>query len=182
MKICLGHYVSNNFSKPRGKRYQVIELTDVGTSMILKSANLDDAHLNYLVPFPIRYKQIWSQVDKGSTFFAWKPVPPNKNYVALGMVGTTENKEPPLQAVRCVPIGWCTPTKVTPLKLWDDSGTGGKRGSFWIVNSFGTVVFNSGHLAPAGPFYDLKEKRFMASQGYTKGAHSLKPDLDAYQA
>mmetsp|Transcript_23616 Transcript_23616/g.46219 ORF Transcript_23616/g.46219 Transcript_23616/m.46219 type:complete len:126 (+) Transcript_23616:21-398(+) len=121
---------------------------------------------------------VWSQADKESKFYAWKPIPPNKNYVCLGMVGTTTHDEPALQLVRCVPVGWTVESKSKPKKVWDDSGTGGKRGSMWIVNSFGTVIFTEGHLPPQGPFYELKAKRFFASQGYVKGAHSLKPDLD----
>jgi len=154
----------------------LLELTDVHTNSVFKSSNLDDAHLNHLVPHPIRYKMVWSQVDKDSKFYAWKPIPPNKNYVCIGMVGSTSPQEPPLQLVRCIPVGWTVVSKKPPKKVWDDSGTGGKRGSMWIVNSFGTIIFTEGHLAPQGPFYELKARRFFASEGYVKGAHSLKPD------
>ncbi|GAB5372302.1 hypothetical protein AAMO2058_001653500 [Amorphochlora amoebiformis] len=160
MRLCLGHYASTSYSKPSKSKSLLIELTDTATSRVFKSSNLDDAHLNHLVPHPIRYKQIWSQVDKNSAFYAWKPIPPNKNYVCLGMIGTNSPQEPPLQ-------------------IWDDTGTGGKRGSLWTVNSFGTIIFSNSHTPPPGPHYELKARRFMAHEGYVKGAFSLKPDLNA---
>ena len=178
MRICLGHYAVRSFSKPSRSKCLLIELTDTNTAMVLKSSNLDDAHLNHLVPHPMRYKRVWSQIDSNSQFHAWKPVPPNKNYVALGMVGTTSPDEPSLQEVRCLPVGWTVPATRAPVKIWDDSGTGGRRGSCWVVNSFGSAVFCHGHDPPKGPFFDLKSKRFMAIEGYKKGAHSLRPDAD----
>lgn len=84
MRICIGHYANTSYSKPSKSKCRLLELTDKATTRVLKSANLDDAHLNHLVPHPIRYKQVWSQVDKEESFYAWKPIPPNKNYVALG--------------------------------------------------------------------------------------------------
>jgi len=182
MRFCLGFYATTSYNKPNKSKCQLIELTDEGVTRVLKSSNLDDAHLNHLVPHPIRYKQVWSQVDKGSSLYAWKPIPPNKNYVALGMVATTSNNEPPLQAMRCVPIGWTVISKTPPKKIWTDAGTGGRKGSMWVVNSFGTVVFADGHNAPPGPFYELKARRFHADEGYVKGAHSLKPDLESQLA
>ena len=50
---------------------------------------------------------------------------------------------------------------MTPKKLWDDAGTGGKQGSVWLVNSMGLMAVTRGHDPPTDTFYDLKSKRFM---------------------
>jgi len=67
--------------------------------------------------------------------------------------------------VRCVPIGWCSIPKIMPTLVWDDSGTGGLKGSFWKVNSLNTLFATEGHSMPKGPFYDLTNKSFDAAQG-----------------
>ena len=40
------------------------QITDMKTSSVFKSNHLTNAHLNYLLPFPVRFKLIWSQSQK----------------------------------------------------------------------------------------------------------------------
>ena len=54
--------------------------------------------------------QIWNQQRGKTQFFAWKPIPPNPAFVAMGMVGTTTEDEPPRDIMRCVPKHWLTET------------------------------------------------------------------------
>ena len=49
--------------------------------------------------------------------------------------------------------------------LWDDSGTGGKRGSIWQINSLALLFAKEGHEAPEPPFLELTSKSFLASEG-----------------
>jgi len=39
--------------------------------------------------------------------------------------------------------------------VWEDSGTAGRKGSLWRVNSMGLVEGTTGHDPPPGPFYDM---------------------------
>ncbi len=64
------------------------------------------------------------------------------------MVATADEDPPPLSAVRCVPLRWCSPTPTVPKLLWDDSGTGGKKGSVWKVNSMGLMAISRGSEPP----------------------------------
>jgi len=64
--------------------------------------------------------------------------------------------------------------------IWDNKGTGGKKGSFWCMNKLGvclshrrdvlpTVIFQllvatEGHEEPQGVHYELKSGKFIASE------------------
>lgn len=43
--------------------------------------------------------------DDAEGLHTWRPIPPDDNFVALGMVVTTTPKMPALNLVRCVPRG-----------------------------------------------------------------------------
>jgi hypothetical protein len=70
---------------------------------MFRSRWLDTPHLNFMCPFPINYKMVWSQQRGEQTFFAWKPIPPGPQFVALGMFCTTTPDPPATAAMRCVP-------------------------------------------------------------------------------
>mmetsp|Transcript_23301 Transcript_23301/g.35167 ORF Transcript_23301/g.35167 Transcript_23301/m.35167 type:complete len:208 (-) Transcript_23301:313-936(-) len=89
---------------------------------------------DHYCPCPVKYRHVWCQ-RRGTPLFIWRPVPPSDSYVALGMVATTENKPPPLTAVRCVMKSFCRPAADPPVCLWDDTGSGGKPASIWIGTS-----------------------------------------------
>ena len=58
--------------------------------------------LLYAFPLPIRYLMVWSNTRLNDVY-AWEPVPPNDQFVAMGMVFTTTDEPPPLDAIHCVP-------------------------------------------------------------------------------
>lgn len=154
-RVCLGHYAvimgqghkisirgalkGKSAKIPSGLKGLTVELTDMDVSTLSKSSNLDEVHVNYLMPHPIGYKMIWWQPSTSETgnLYVWRPIPPSEDFMALGFVATTTNQDPPLDAVRCVNKGFLVPATMTPTKLWDNAGTGGKKGSFWVVNSLG---------------------------------------------
>ena len=75
------------------------------------------------------------------------------------------DKEPDQNVMRCVPQAWCVKSKVSPMKIWDDSGAGGgKPGSIWTINSMDMVCFVAGHEPPTEPGYELKSMRFFMGQ------------------
>jgi hypothetical protein len=158
-KVCLGHYavvmgqshhislrgalgISKSAKAPSQLKGLTIELTDMDVSTLKKSSNLDEVHVNYLMPHPVGYKMVWWQPSTSDTgnLYVWRPIPPSDDFAALGFVGTNTNQDPPLDAVRCVNKGFLVPSAMKPTKLWDNAGTGGKKGSFWIVNSLGVCT------------------------------------------
>ena len=161
-RVCLGHFAAVNdkghhisirgalklnkssAKTPASLRGVTVELTDLHVSTLSKSSNLDEVHVNYLMPHPVGYKMVWWQqsTSESGNLYVWRAIPPSDDFVSLGFVATTSNQEPGLDAVRCVNKGFLVPTTMKPVKLWDNAGTGGKKGSFWIVNSLGVWGFN----------------------------------------
>ena len=63
------------------------------------------------------------------------------------------------------------PSPAAAAPLWDDAGTGGKRGSFWTVGgALGLLHAVDGHEQPKGPFPALHAELFQAAQGWTEQA------------
>jgi len=151
-----------------------LELTDLDKFSISTSHNLDEAHVNYLMPYPIRYKMVWWQQTGANTFYIWKPIPPTSDFVSLGMVGTKTNDEPPLDAVRCVNKGFLkSSVGQMPSCIWDNKGTGGKKGSFWVMNKLGLLTATEGHDPPEGNFYELKAPKFVAGDAFVLDGQDL---------
>ena len=124
----------------------------------------------------VRYRLIWSKSSSAPTtrfgglrskktkpLFVWEPIAPDQEYVALGMICTTSSDPPKLDMVRCVPRQWVSPTSFRPVKIWNDSGTSGRPGSLWRVNSMGLMAACLGHDPPSGPFYELRADIFTTS-------------------
>lgn len=141
------------------KKYLTIEVTDYATLRMQRSRVLA-AVLDYALPHPLRFKQVWHFSRGDKSMFAWRPVPPD-NFVALGMVCSVSDKEPDVKSIRCVPMAWCAPSRKPAVKVWDDTGAGGgKPGSMWSINSFNMIAVVPGHDAPKEVFYDLNSTRF----------------------
>ena len=102
-RICLGHYAVGSYKNPakdRGFQPWTIEITDTSTvhvGMVSTASSILEAVVDEILPNPIRYKQIWNTVGKRTDkhFYAWMPVPPSAEFVAVGMVGTSDEDPPP---------------------------------------------------------------------------------------
>ena len=167
IRACLGHYAVAGWQDPIGDKKverMTIEFTDTATFSLSQSRTLEWV-IYQLIPHPVKYQQVWHQELGATTFFAWKPIPPSPDYVAIGMIGTTSAEEPPVEMVRCIPRRWVIPSKYEPKLIWEDSGAGGKKGSMWLINSLELMAVTEGHLQPKGPFWELFKPRFMASEG-----------------
>jgi len=162
LRLNLGMYASKGFSNPLKKnsgRYQLIEITDNAT-IRLRRAKVLASVVATVCPNPVKYKQVWHFARGNKSLYAWKPIPPD-GYISLGMMCTTTDQPPDLKSVRCVPASWCSPTKVPPSKIWDDTGAGGgKPGSIWTINSMDMVAVVPGHDPPTETYYDLTSNRF----------------------
>jgi hypothetical protein len=51
------------------------------------------------------------------------------------MIITTNEDEPPLTSIRCMPKAWVKPAPMKPKKLWDDAGLGGRPGARALSDS-----------------------------------------------
>jgi len=77
---------------------------------------------------------------------------------------------PSTDIMRCVPLAWCSPSKVKPTQIWNDTGAGGgKPGSMWTINSLDMMVIKQGHEPPTEVFYELNAARFFLESNYCGG-------------
>lgn len=166
MRVSLGHYAIGGFKDPNSSSKHeplTLEFTDTSKLSIQRSQVLEMA-VEQLVPHPIKYQQVWHQELGAVHFYAWKPIPPTMDHVALGFVGTNTPDEPDPEMVRCVPKAWVIPSKFEPRLIWDDSGAGGKKGSVWAINSLQLMGVVPGHQKPTEIGLELWSKRFMANE------------------
>ena len=158
--VYLGHYSGMGYDNPNrdGTPRLTLEITDTTGSWVGGSSWLPFVLERYL-PRPARYRLVWSITTGANPFYAWEPVPPSDDYVALGFVGTKSEKPPDVRMMRCVCKHWCTESKQLK-SIWNDSGSGGREGSIWIFNSMNLLGFVNGHDPPRRKPYDLKAHRF----------------------
>eukprot|EP00501_MAST-03F_sp_TOSAG23-6_P002429 GSMAST32.ASY1.ANO1.2538.1 assembled CDS len=161
--ICLGHYAGqmDSFLKPSTKPFPplLFQIKDVGVGLAATGGyeNIERFKETFC-PVPIRYHLVWHKGTKGkNSIYCWSPVPPSAAFVALGMVCTTTDDVPTGDIMRCVPRQWVEKSSIKPRCIWDDSGTAGRRGSFWVANKLGTLFVSEGHQVPRGPFWDFKK-------------------------
>lgn len=63
--------------------------------------------------------------------------------------------------------GWTCPARQSPRLIWDDSGSGGRKGSLWQVGSLGLLYATDGHEIPSGEvFFDLLPTPMPASHHF----------------
>jgi len=105
---------------------------------------------------------VWSLDHGKNKFYAWEPIPPSDEFVALGMVGSKTEDPPKVNCVRCVPREWVKNSE-TCEGIWNDSGAGGRSGSIWTINNMNLIKMKTGHDPPGGG-YELKSWRFMLRQ------------------
>ncbi|CAK9015796.1 unnamed protein product [Durusdinium trenchii] len=160
LKVSLGHYANRGFSDARGGdalgvgRRSILQVRDRRAFRGLSSDEYLQAVADHYCPLPTRWRQVWHQT-RGTALYLWRPCPPSDAFVALGMVATLSSEPPPLSAARCVCKSFCRPSTEVPLQLWDDSGSGGKPASFWLVNSAQVLWASVGHNPPHETFWEL---------------------------
>lgn len=121
--------------------------------------------------------------------YIWKPVPPTPDFVALGVVATTTADEPPLDSVRTVNRGFVNVSRTKPARMWDSSGLGGKKGSFWTTTlssshrALGLMAVSDSMDPPTGEFYEPNVVQFIAGNFFklSKEAPQLEETRDLSQ-
>lgn len=159
IKLCIGHYAQQGYVDAKGG-----DRFGVGTRRMIQVRDCRafggagkeflEAVGDHYFPRPAGFRQVWTQ-HRGKPLFVWRPLPSSDAYVALGMVVTTTPEPPPVDIVRCVPKAFCRSRCNQPARVWDDSGSGGKPGSIWVINSLQTLWTVVGHGAPTGTSWEL---------------------------
>ena len=162
--ICLGHVAGKAYDNPNKDSTErlCLEVTDTSGSWVGGSSWLPHV-LDRFLPFPARFRLAWSITHGSNHFYAWEPVPPGEEFVALGFIGSKIDKQPSVKSMRCVPRSWCKESTMLK-KIWDDSGSSGRAGSVWVLNSMQLIGFVSGSDAPRKRPFDLNSKRFFLKE------------------
>ncbi len=64
-RVMLGQYAAIGFGSrssakpPKSLKGYTMELTDLHISTVSRSSNLDESHVNYLMPYPVAFKMVW---------------------------------------------------------------------------------------------------------------------------
>mmetsp|Transcript_25378 Transcript_25378/g.37606 ORF Transcript_25378/g.37606 Transcript_25378/m.37606 type:complete len:717 (+) Transcript_25378:1050-3200(+) len=158
--VSLGHYVGTGYESPArdGKERLTLEITDTQGSFVGGSGWLSHV-LDKFMPRPARFRLAWSLTHGNNPFYAWEPIPPSEQFVAMGFVGTTTENPPDVRMMRCVCKDFLMKSNFVK-KVWDDSGSGGREGSIWVFNTMNLVGFVSGHDPPTSHPWDLRSRRF----------------------
>lgn len=158
--VYLGHYSGTGYDNPNRDRADrlTLEITDTTGSWVGGSSWLPFV-LDRFLPRPARYRLVWSITTGANPFYAWEPIPPSDDFVALGCIGTKTDKPPDVRMMRCVCKHWCEESKIVK-NIWNDSGSGGREGSIWLFNSLNLIGFVNGHDPPRRKPLDLKAHRF----------------------
>ena len=158
--ICLGHFAGSGYDNPNKDSQErlFLEVTDASGSWMGGSSWLPHV-LDRFMPHPARFRLAWSLTHGSNPFYAWEPVPPGEEFVAMGFVGSIDDQQPSINCMRCIPRSWCKESTHIQ-KIWDDSGSSGRAGSIWIFNSLNLVGFVSGSDPPRRAPFDLISRRF----------------------
>ena len=124
----------------------VLEVSD--SSVILGSSEHLHAVVEQLLPPPARYRLAWHSLTHKPPLYVWRAVPPSGQFLALGMLATTSDEPPPLEAMRCVPRRWCERHEKPARLVWRDEGQGGRPGSFWQLPAMELLVAGQGAEPP----------------------------------
>ena len=145
-RLILGHFVTAGYEKPGGSSCKTLELRD---RSVYRDSVYNAPVLAQLLPLPLRFREALRVVKGSATLCVWEAEPPDERFVALGMVATVSpgpaSAQPPADAVRCVPLGWCTRAPENGLEeIWRD----GLAGALWRVRQTGLLVAAKGAAPP----------------------------------
>lgn len=179
--ICLGHVAGSGYDNPNRDNVERLglEITDTSGSWVAGSSWLPHV-LNRYLPHPARFRLAWSLTHGSNPFFAWEPVPPSEEFVALGFIGSKSDKQPSVEIMRCVPRSWCKESTFLQ-KVWDDSGSSGRAGSIWLFNTLNLIGFVSGSDPPRKKSFDLISRRFFMKEFTDVETGGAKPGQAGYQ-
>jgi len=159
VRIPIGDYCEPSLTMPRRTGRKYLELVDTNTFM--SASDRIGPALDQQFPKPLRYHLVWQKTVGQKHLYAWEGIPPDPKFACIGMIATTNDQQPSLDRLRCVPRAYLLAAPKTPEKIWDDLGTGGSPGSIWVGSSLNVWSVVPGHQPPAyGTFFEMKADKF----------------------
>jgi hypothetical protein len=158
---CVGYYATGGDRAPlKESGCAVLRIRDTkATGIGRTSEHIKDVLARYM-PHPKRFHQQWNKQTGKEELYCWKPVPPSKRFVSLGVVCTTTPEDPPVESIRCIPRAWVKPVTEEVTQIWNDAGSGGRAGAIWRTNAEGMMAAAQRHTPPHETFYTLKSDEF----------------------
>ncbi|CAE7254425.1 CPK24 [Symbiodinium natans] len=173
-RLSFGHYVSMSPTPPT---VELLEVTDEQYSGFFAKHPRDELNrfLDTFFPHPIRFRQVWHLKETALKFvYMWAPVPPSADFVACGMVCTTDDEAPSLQEVRCLPRLWAERSPASrAVQVWCAVGEEGLAASAWLPGGEGTgfLQLSTGaavEVAPELQHMQQRNRKFYASLPQTE--------------
>jgi len=167
-RLSLGHYATSSFNAPS---VPLLEVTDEQHSGFFAKHPRDELtrFMDLFFPHPVRFRQIWRQRDDSSkNLYVWEPIPPSSEYVATGIVCTTEDEAPFLEEMRCVPRLWAErPANADVVKVWAGVGSDGSPASLWSSSGSGPSLLHvtagaAAKVAPEVQCLPVQQRKFYA--------------------
>lgn len=131
-------------------------------ALIVKAVGVD------ILEPPQDYEEVWNDKRAGGGKYgnssAWNPIAPNKNFVCLGHVWTTDHQKPSTDLIRCIHRKYVVPvTSGTGTPLWTDFASADLPGSIWQVADSGDKTLSPGtFLSKACSNCDTSANEFYA--------------------
>jgi len=174
-RIVLGHFAANSLGVP--KSHPILEVVDMKSGVF--SGSRDDklrAFVEIFFPPPRRFRQVWVQ-HSTMPLFVWEAVPPSHDFIAIGMVCTVSDAEPPVQSMRCMPRLWTErlpPNQVQ--RLWSNAGTSGTPACFWVGITTGATGARK-----RGAVKSANEALFLTSAGVSAEEAPQMPFMPVFE-
>jgi hypothetical protein len=152
-RLALGHFASTDLKAPTGMF--LLEVTDEKMTGLFSKHQRDPLRrfIDTFFPHPVRFRKVWSQ-NLNPPIYVWEPIPPGPEFIALGMAVTTEDIEPRLQEVRCVPKPWAQQCQSAATRAWTCQGAA-PAASVWSIPTTGLFWVTTGASAQVAPDVQL---------------------------
>ena len=159
-QLTTGHVGHSAASTPKARGIRIVDTTAGGGALVSagRSRWLGGAIAAH-APHPVGFRLA---LRVAHDLYAWEPVSPSEDFVALGQLFTTRAEPPHTASVRCIPRVWARAAYEPPRLLWAGPSADGDGDvcSMWLVNNLQHVAAATGTEPPSGAFYELREWPF----------------------
>ena len=163
-QLTTGHVGHSAASTPKARSIRIVDTTAGGGALVSagRSRWIGGAIAAH-APHPVGFRLA---LRVAHDLYAWEPVSPSEDFVALGQLFTTRAEPPHTASVRCIPRAWARAAYEPPRLLWAGPSADGDGDvcSMWLVNNLQHVAAATGCEPPSGIFYELREWPFALSE------------------
>lgn len=174
-KARVGEYAVRGLEQPEG--LLTIEVRD---RSVMRNSDHLARILPRLLPPPLRLRLLLViGSNSKSKLHVWEAVPPNDDFVALGVVTSSSELPPPLSSISCVPKAWCQKLPGSALtRVWSDPLTGT---TLWRTPRLQLLLASKSPAHPEGELYELRPEvgQGSSSKLLEVDQQSARPMLDS---